>query len=136
VSVIDASVLISALLPQDGQHAVSVGWLQQQTAAAARLIVPAILPAEIAGPIARRTGDTELALRAVRIVLTLPNLHIVIIDGQLGERAAMIAAEYRLRGADALYVAVAERLQQPLVTWDNQQRERASALIVAIEPTV
>jgi len=36
--------------------------------------------------------------------------------------------------ADAVYVALAEQLQIPLVTWDREQRERGGQRIVAQEP--
>jgi predicted nucleic acid-binding protein len=45
----------------------------------------------------------------------------------LAERAAMIAADYRIRGCGAIYVTIAEQLGEPLVTLDGQQLERAAA---------
>ena len=43
-------------------------------------------------------------------------------------------AVLRLRGADATYVAVAQRLDLPLITWDREQLERASRLITVRSP--
>ena len=56
------------------------------------------------------------------------------IDGSVGMRAAEIATHLKLRGADAVYVAVAERLKLPLVTWDGEQRSRASVLVSTSVP--
>ncbi len=48
--------------------------------------------------------------------------------------AAKVAANLRLRGADAFYVAAASRLDIPLVTWDQEQMERARGLVNVITP--
>jgi predicted nucleic acid-binding protein len=40
----------------------------------------------------------------------------------------------RLRGADAVYVALARRLGMPLVTWDAEQRERAKPVVRVVTP--
>jgi predicted nucleic acid-binding protein len=39
-----------------------------------------------------------------------------------------------LRGADAVYVAVARHLGLPLVTWDDELRARAGREVRAIQP--
>lgn len=46
-----------------------------------------------------------------------------------------LAIDLRLRGADAVYVAVADQLSLPLVSWDVEQRERAAARVEVIVPT-
>ncbi len=134
MSIVDASVIISALLPPEIHHANSVNWLRNCGKRGEMLIVPAILLAEVAGPIARQTDNSQLGKAAKQFVLQLPNLRIVTLDQTLGDRAAEIAADYRLRGADAIYVAVAEHLGQPLITLDQQQLQRAEDLITAKMP--
>jgi predicted nucleic acid-binding protein len=89
---------------------------------------------EVAGAIARRTGKPELAHQAVKRLLNIPSLRLVASDQQLGTAAARLAADLRLRGADAMYVAVAYRLNIPLVTWDREQLERTQNFIVAYTP--
>src|SRR5437773_1369529 len=79
--------------------------------------------------IARRTRDRKLARRAIERLLRLSTLRIVTVDWRLAEHAASLAADLRLRGADATYVAVADRLHLPLVTWDREQRERAKEAV-------
>jgi predicted nucleic acid-binding protein len=56
------------------------------------------------------------------------------VDESLAREAAELAARLRLRGADAVYVAVARKLDLPLVTWDAEQRERGGAAIVVRTP--
>ena len=47
--------------------------------------------------------------------------------------AAHLAAELGLRGADSTYVAVAARLDLPLVTLDIDQGERAAKRIKVVD---
>lgn len=136
MTVVDASVWVSRLVAQDVNHQVSRQWLETQMAQGQRLIAPVLLLAEIAGAIARRTGSSELARQAIDQILQIPNFHIVTIDYELGQTATKLAAELYLRGADAIYVALAYRLGVPLVSWDAEQLERASKLIQAARPEV
>jgi predicted nucleic acid-binding protein len=52
----------------------------------------------------------------------------------LAQLSAEIAADYALRGADAVYVAVARRYNCTLVSLDREQRERAAALVQTRTP--
>jgi predicted nucleic acid-binding protein len=41
-----------------------------------------------------------------------------------------------LKGSDAVYVALAERMGIPLITWDNEQLARGAAVIDVRTPTI
>ena len=132
--IVDASVVVSRLVPHDVHHEASRRWLQRHVADGGLVIPPALLLPEIAGAVSRRTGQPRLARRAVAAVLRLPSLRLVPIDAALAETSAGLAARFRLRGADAVYVAVAARLRLPLVTWDADQRERATLIVRVATP--
>ena len=132
--VVDASVVVSRLVTHDVHHAASRAWLARHVAAGGLLIAPALLLAEVAGAVARRTGTPRLAQRAVEAVLGLPALRLVPVDEVLARTAADLAGRLRLRGADAVYIAAAAALQLPLVTWDLEQRERAARVIEVLAP--
>jgi len=68
------------------------------------------------------------------LVLRLPSLRLVPIDAMLAETSAGLAGRFRLRGADAVYVAVAASLRLPLVTWDADQRDRVAAIVRVTSP--
>jgi predicted nucleic acid-binding protein len=131
---IDASVWISRLIPEDVHHAASVRWLDRHVAAGGGLIVPVLLLSEAAGGVARRTDNATLGNQAVTDLLDLPTVYIVTMDQSLAMRAARLAAEVRLRGADAVYVAVAASLHVPLITWDREQLARAVGRIAVRTP--
>ena len=132
--VVDASVWVARLVPQDVQYEATRRWLEATVARGGRLVSPILLLSEVSGAIARRTGDAELAERAVGRVLRVSTLGLVPTDPRLGRLAAQLAAELSLRGADALYVALAVHLQAPLVTWNRQQLERAGARVTVYTP--
>jgi predicted nucleic acid-binding protein len=45
-----------------------------------------------------------------------------------------VAADLGLRGADAVYVALAHQLGLTLVTWDREQLTRTASMIVSRTP--
>ena len=134
MTVTDASVWVSRFLNDDAFHTASLRWLTEMIADERAVVAPASMLAEVAGAIARRTGKTQMGYEVVQRIRRVPSLQLVAIDPDLGNYAAEIASSYRLRGADAMYVAVAHRLQLPLVSWDREQLERAASLIRTSSP--
>ena len=130
--VVDASIWVARLVPQDVFHEASKSWLAAQRADHVELVSPSLLLTEVAGAVARRTGDAELAKRAVEQLNALPGLRLVQMDDRLVQQAAQLAAELGLRGADALYVAVAFQLGIPLASLDDEQKQRATYKISII----
>jgi len=132
--VVDASVWVSRLVPQDIHHAASRRWLERHVADGQLLSAPMFLLSEVAGAISRRTGEPALARQAVERLMRFPALRLVSVDHRLGKEAARLAADFRLRGADAVYVALARILNVPLVTWDDEQMTRGREVIQAQLP--
>jgi predicted nucleic acid-binding protein len=132
--VVDASVVVSHLVPHDGHHAASRAWLTRHVSEGGLLVAPALLLTEIAGAVGRRTGLPRLAGRAVNAVLGLHAFRLLPMDEALARAAADLAGRLRLRGADAVYVATAVTLRLPLVTWDAEQRQRAGRIVEVVAP--
>ncbi|SRR6266446_2792297 len=134
--VVDASVVVSRLVPNDVHHEATRKWLMRHVADGRLLIAPTLLLAEVAGAVARRTGKARLARRAVAAVLRLPALRLIPLDEALASAAANLAGQLRVRGADAVYIAAAAALRVPLATWDLEQREHAAPVVEVFEPQV
>jgi predicted nucleic acid-binding protein len=132
--VLDASIVVSRLVPHDVHHESTRTWLAAHVAGGGMLIAPTLLLAELAGAVARRTANARLARRAVAAVLQLPGLRLVSLDETLARRAATLAGQLRVRGADAVYIAVAAALNLPLATWDFEQRDRAARIVTVFVP--
>ena len=71
---------------------------------------------ERAAAIVRPTGDTALAEELVALIADFPGLCLVNLDPPLAHQAVQVATHHRLRGADSVYVAVAEAANATLIT--------------------
>ncbi len=63
-----------------------------------------------------------------------PNQTLVPLDEALADRAANLAATAGLRGADAIYAAVAQQYGTMLVTFDRQQLGWLSSVVQTARP--
>jgi len=132
--VVDASVWVSSLIPQDSFHRTSRTWLDRYLGVGGVIYEPVLLLPEVAGAIARLKGDPQVGQQALQDLLEVPGLRLVPHDFGFGRVAAQMASDLQLRGADIVYVATAYLLQMPLVTWDREQRARASAVVAVQTP--
>jgi predicted nucleic acid-binding protein len=127
--VVDGSVWVSRYLPAEDTHDASREWLEKYFRAGGQLVEPVLLLVELSAAISRRTGAPDLAIETADRLSRLRSIRFVSVDRGLGVMATRIAADRRLRGADAIYAAVAHRLGIPLLTWDREQIERGSGFI-------
>jgi len=134
MAVIDASVYIALINAQEPDHASSWAWFEAARTAREPLAAPVILLAEIAAGLSRGVGEPQLALQAVRQLEQAGIVELVPVTLPLARRAASIAASQRIRGCDAIYVALAEQLDDRLVTLDQQQLQRAAAIVDTRRP--
>jgi predicted nucleic acid-binding protein len=131
---IDASVFVASYRMQETGSAISRDLLRLVREADVPLIEPAILPVEIAAALAHAGENPAWAAEYAESVMDCPYLSLQIMDEHMARRALVLAAECRLRGADALYVAVAAQYGARLVTLDAEQLERAPATLGACKP--
>jgi predicted nucleic acid-binding protein len=131
---VDASVFVNAFNPHENGHADSLAILAAIQEAGDPLIVPTLVLPEIASAVARATDDTAGALQYASATAALAHLTLVSLTPVNARHAAQLAATHRLRGADAVYVAVARRYGTTLVSRDEEQRRRASAVVTCQTP--
>lgn len=131
---IDASVWVSFLIPTDANYAASFSWIDSHTSAGGLVVAPSILLTEVAAAISRRLNRPHLALRLTASLQSLTFMRIVQMDATLISEATDIAANFGLRGADAIYVAVARQLGLTLLTWDREQLTRPASIISTATP--
>jgi predicted nucleic acid-binding protein len=128
-------VWITTLRSNEIYHRVSLEWVVAWTSASGLLCVPAHFPAEITGVLGRQQLDHQYVLDVLAEILSEPPFAVHPIVFTLGERAARIALMTGIRGSDAVYVALAEHLNVPLVTWDRAQLERTGRIIEVMTPS-
>jgi predicted nucleic acid-binding protein len=134
VYTIDASVFLNAFNPYEVEHEESHRLLAQLQEQAAPVIVPTLLLPEVAAAVSRGREDEDLAREFAAALSRLPHLVLIPLDTALAQQAADVAAQYRLRGSDAVYVAVALRFGSTLITLDREQRERVTDALTARYP--
>jgi predicted nucleic acid-binding protein len=132
--VIDASILVADARPSETSHIEAYTFLTRLLTRNESVYVPIIALAEVAAAISRGAGDSALAQQWVNRLQKLRMYHFVAVDETLGQSAAVIAAQSKIRGCDAVYVALAERHQATLITLDRQQMKRVPAPIIARTP--
>ncbi len=113
---VDANVFVSAASATEAQHQISRAFFARTFALSISLYCPTILLPEVAAGIARPTGRAEFATRTVDGIRRLPDLSLVLLDESRADLATDAAITCRLRGADAVYIAVAQEYGTTLIT--------------------
>lgn len=132
--VVDASVLVALFHADEPYHQVTRNWFIQTTSANIEISTSVIALPEIAAAISRGKGNLLRAQQIYSLITQANVISLVPVSQQLAEQAADIAATCQIRGCDAIYVALAQKLNQPLVTLDNQQLQRAKSVIHTRKP--
>lgn len=131
---VDASVFVNAFNPHEKGHADSLRFLAMIQERGDPVLVPVLIIPEIASAIARATDDTAGALQYATASAALPHLTLVSLTPTVARQAGDLAATHRLRGADAVYVAVSRRYGTTLVTRDDEQRTRGTSAVTCQTP--
>jgi len=133
--VIDASVYMAMVNDDEAGHEASIEWMLNMRASGTKISAPNILLAEVGAAISRSTGNMAKAEAAVNR-LTNPSsvITLIPITESLAIRAAEIGIDQKIRGCDAVYVAVAEQLGDTLVTLDKQQHDRGAVVVPTLMP--
>ena len=109
-------------------------WITRKADAGIPILGPSHVLAEISGAVSRRTRREELGRMTSTVISELPAFQLIPIDRELADVSASVAAGMRLRGADAVYVALALLMNFPLVTWDNEQLTRGAPIVETLAP--
>jgi len=132
--IVDASVWISRLMPQEVHHDTSRLWIEQFVAEGGTLIAPTFLLVEVAAGVSRKTGQAALSKEALKELSRVGSMLFVPVDLSLIQTAVDMATDLHLRAGDAIYLAVAHQLGLPLVSWDKEQLQRGSSIITTYTP--
>ena len=134
MAVIDASVYVTLLDANAPEQANCLAWFTAAATTDETIVAPSLILSEVAAAISRGRGDAELAKAVVRTLEESAVISLVAVTPQLAKRAAVIAADQRVRGADAIYLALAQQLGDVLVTLDRQQLQRGAAVVKTQHP--
>lgn len=131
---VDASVFVAAGRAGEAFHADARTLLEVLMDAGATLYVPAIILPEMAAALARRDADPLDVAQQLGAIGAWPGGTIVPVDEPLAALSARLAADQRLRGCDAIYVALAHTVGADLISLDDEQRSRAPRSVTTLTP--
>ncbi len=134
--VLDASVWISRELRADANHVTATAWVNQHLQAGGYFVEPSWFLAEVAAAVSRQLSPQDAAKEAA-LLRRLRRRHVISIlpmSAALMRDTIGIATDHGIRAGDAVYVALANRLAIPIVSFDSDQLTRASNLVTIIKP--
>lgn len=131
--VVDASVVVALNHAADPQYRRCLEWLRERLESGEEIFAPGLVLAEVAAAVRRLTGRARLAREATAGLRTW--LTLLPLDAARAAAAAEAAAATGVRGADAVYLALARELGEPLVTLDRQQLERGGRTAAVRRPS-
>src|SRR5207244_6245289 len=131
---IDASVWVNAFDQQEAGHPDSRQLLDLLVARGLPIIIPILAPIEVAAAFGRTRRDPAQAEAFAEAVEQLPNVTVMVVDDLLARLAVGLAARHGLRGADAVYAAVAAHAGCTLITLDQEQLNRLAGTVPTRTP--
>lgn len=133
--IVDASVFVAAALANEPNHKEAIGFLHLCASERVTRLAPAIIAAEVMGPVSRRTEKPILARQFFMSLRARPDFVMLSIDATIGNEAGEVASLQGVRGCDAVYIAFARLLGLPLITLDREQKDRAPADVEVFTPS-
>ena len=133
-AVVDANVWLSATDAREPGHKHSARFLREALARQVVFLLPSVLLPEVAGTASRRTQDPSDGLAMIEQLLRLPNARFFDLNIARARAAARLGSMLFLRGADALYAALAVEHHASLVTLDRELRKRNAGQFECLTP--
>jgi predicted nucleic acid-binding protein len=131
---IDASVWANSFDQREVGSEISRQLLDFIRAQAIPVTIPNLALIEVAASISRTRNNPIQARIFAGLMNNLPNVRVLQIDDALAQRALLLAAEQSLRGADAIYAAVAIQEGCTLVSLDNEHLTRLVGIVEVRTP--
>jgi predicted nucleic acid-binding protein len=98
------------------------------------IIVPNLVLAEVVGAISWTRNDPVRAEAFATALGRRPNVTVVALDAALSHQARALVAQYGLRGADAVYAAVAQQAGCLLISLDHEHLTRLGSIVMVRTP--
>jgi predicted nucleic acid-binding protein len=132
---VDASGWVNGFDQREAGHATSRQLLAVLRTRALPITVPSVVLAEVTRAISRTRHDPVHAEAFATTLGRLPNVTVVALDVAPGDQARALAAQYGLRGADAVCAAVAQQSGSTLISLDHEHLTRLGSILVIRTPT-
>jgi len=131
---IDASVIISAANIKEPYFSQSKDFLTRIREKDLKVFLPEIIIPEITSGFLRAIDDSKVAYELALSFRDISNFFLVAIDSKLANLASWVVCKTNLKGADAIYIALAFDYNLELITLDKEQLEKGKKLIKVRRP--
>jgi len=127
---VDSNMLVAALLKEDKFNKTAYTEFRQMVKGKVIFHASRLVPVEVCGAINRRVGNIDAAKAQIIInsLIRKGNIKVYDLNESRMHRATNIALNYRLRGADAVIVQIAQELKLPIIAYDNEVNKAAEDL--------
>ncbi len=98
------------------------------------MIAPALILVEVAAAISRSWGDKNAARQFASFLENFASLSILTMDPRLVSDAIQMSVQNGLRAGDAFYAVVAQNLNVPFVSFDEDIHKKIGHVITVIKP--
>lgn len=127
--VVDSSILAASFLQSDGFHQESLNFTAGLENGDYTFHVPCLGHVEVLSAVSRQSRRNRLAVlaRTIQSLTDWEQTGVMVLyplNRDRMERASSIAIRFRLRGADSVFAALAEELDIPLKTFDQEILDR------------
>jgi predicted nucleic acid-binding protein len=134
MTTVHASIMVALFNSADPEHNSCLAWFREAIADGDPLRAPVTALGEVAAAISQGTGDKQLARDVASQLRHSALFEFLPIAMPLAERAVAIAADHRVTGNDALYLAVADTLSDRFVTLDSELLRKGNAVVETARP--
>lgn len=131
--VLDASVVVAGVRPGEPGHEAARPRVVRALTGTDTVVMPAIMPVEVASALVRRGVDVGLIRQLVADLQASPH-ELVPISARRAAAITQVALACRLRAADAAYVWLAESRSLPLYTLDDEMLTRGASRCSVLAP--
>lgn len=133
----DSSGFVKLLIEEPGRDVAVDAWNDADHNMASRLVVPEVSAALVAARRSGRSGGPSDREARRRWAQHLRAVDVVELSPDVAERAAALAIEHSLSGADAVHLASAMAISQAepvLITWDRRLAVAALSAGLSVAP--
>jgi predicted nucleic acid-binding protein len=133
--VIDSSVLLSGFFDYEPYHKESQKCLRYfKENPSVPVFLPEFVIPEIGCVISRRIKKSKLGIEFAKSLRGFVNFKFIPVDRYIADLSLEIGSFLNLKGADAIFVAVAYNFNSTLISLDKEHLEKAKRLIKVIHP--
>ena len=130
-STIDSSVWVAAFLTDEANHKRAYSFLTTVIKDSSSIIIPVTITIEVAMALARRS-EGALADTVLEFMLALPSVQFVEITYPRMIDIIQATSSLKVRGMDAVVIAVAREYDSRLVTLDKELEQRAKGFVQVV----